>query len=425
MKHYATLSIIILSLLLPASVLAQHVFRGRVIDQASGQEIPEAQVRVMGRNISTLTNIDGRFILRVDTIPQLLEVSAVGYRNAHVNSFQLHTALNAEPGSRESQLSIRLQPTATVLKDVFVYSPENILKAAIAKLPQNYRKAPETYEAFYRETIRKRRTYVDVSEAVVNIYKTKYTQGPEFDQVHILKGRKLASQRLKDTLSVHVQGGPTESLYLDLVKNTDLFLCDEMLQCYTFDIQQPKTINDRPQYVISFAPKVVVDDPLYYGLIYIDHQTLSFTRIEYNMDMSDRDKATAIMLAHKPSGLRFRPRSLQTVINYYHDGQTCDLAYMRTTYRFDCDWKKRGLAVHYEAVSEMLITNHHPESQRPKRRDSFHRYDVLNKTVANFDDPDFWRDYNILQPSESLENAVTKLKKLASSSTSSSSSITP
>ena len=28
-----------------------------------------------------------------------------------------------------------------------------------------------------------------------------------------------------------------------------------------------------------------------------------------------------------------------------------------------------------------------------------------------FDDPDFWKDYNIIEPTESLENAIDKLKK--------------
>jgi hypothetical protein len=31
--------------------------------------------------------------------------------------------------------------------------------------------------------------------------------------------------------------------------------------------------------------------------------------------------------------------------------------------------------------------------------------------VEYFNDPYFWADYNIIEPSERLENAITKLKK--------------
>lgn len=392
--------------------MAQVILYGLVTDDVSGRAIPDAQIRVSGKNITTQTNADGRFTLRLDTIPSRLNVSAVGYRNGGVGRIRMEESLSHEAGSRGRELKIMLHPTATILQDVFVYSPENIIRAALEKLAVNYRQKPESYDAFYRETIRKRKTYVGVSEAVVSLYKSSYENDPDYDQVHILKGRALVSQRSKDTISVHVQGGPTEALYLDLVKNRQEFLCEEMLQYYKFDIETPQTINNRPQYVISFQPSYSLPDyPLYFGLIYIDHATLSFTRIEYNMDCSDRQKATKVMLARKPFGMRFRPRALQTVVNYYYDGQYSDISYIRTTYNFDCDWKKRGFAVHYEAVSEMLMTDHHPAVERPSRRNSFRRYDMLDKRVSDFDDPDFWEDYNILQPSESLENAVKKLKK--------------
>lgn len=402
----------LLTLLVSFSLQAQIVLYGLVTDDVTGNNIPEAQIHVPGTHISTLSNADGRFTLRVDSLPARLEISAVGYRNGRVGKLRMEESLKYEADSRNRLLRIQLHPTATMLKDVFVYSPENILQAAIEKIKVNYRQASETYDAFYREIIRKRKTYVGVSEAVVRLYKSTYEEDSDFDQVHLLKGRALVSQRSKDTISVHVQGGPTEALYLDLVKNRDLFLNETVLQYYKLQIEVPQTINDRPQYVISFAPGYELPDlPLYYGLIYIDHATLAFTRIEYNLDVTDRYKATRLMLARKPLGMRFRPRGLQTVVNYYYDGQHSDIAYMRTTYDFDCDWKKRGMAVHYQAVSEMLVTNHQPTTEHPHRRDSFRSHDILNRKVADFEDPDFWQDYNILQPSESLENAVRKLKK--------------
>jgi hypothetical protein len=49
--------------------------------------------------------------------------------------------------------------------------------------------------------------------------------------------------------------------------------------------------------------------------------------------------------------------------------------------------------------------------KRPRGRSSFGLRDRFYDKVEYFDDPDFWADYNIIEPTESLENAIDKLKK--------------
>ena len=41
----------------------------------------------------------------------------------------------------------------------------------------------------------------------------------------------------------------------------------------------------------------------------------------------------------------------------------------------------------------------------------FRPSDVLDDKAPLFQDPDFWKDYNIIEPSESLEHAVARLRK--------------
>lgn len=402
--------------LLPFGVTAQDsisfVLRGVVTDVETGSRLPDVQVHVGGSKVSTMTNADGRFSLKLVQIPQWVECSAVGYSNYRLTREQIASAVGTKAQNTNYEVRIRLQPKATLLRDVFVYSPNNILEAALDRIEINYPQEPQGFLAFYRETIRKRNNYVSVSEAVMDIYKDSYRRELGRDAVRLLKGRSLMSQKARDTISVHVMGGPTESLYLDLVKHREEFLNLETLKFYHLEIETPQTINDRPQYVISFAPNYKIEERvLFHGLIYVDHETLAITRIEYNMDMTDPDRASALMVARKPLGMRFRARALELVMNYHYDGKLSHLQYMRTTYRFDCDWKRRGLATRYEAVSEMLVTDIRPEAVRPERREQFHQHDVLNAQLKDFSDPDFWRDYNILLPSESLEHAFRKIKK--------------
>lgn len=416
MKKQITLFLLILMALLPHQVAAQDsvavVLRGLVTDVESGRRLSDVVVRVNDSQVSTMTNADGRFVLRLSAEPDWIECSLMGYGSYRMSRNQMVEQVGRLSAEEGKELHIRLQARATLLRDVFVYSPDNILEAALDRIDLNYPQQPQGYLAFYRETIRKRSNYVSVSEVVMDVYKDAYTNRYGRDAVRLLKGRSLMSQKARDTISVHVMGGPTESLYLDLVKHREEFLCREMLQYYHLEIETPQSIDNRPQYVISFSPKYQIEDRvLFSGRIFIDHETLSFTRIEYNMDMSDTDRASALMVARKPLGMRFRARALEIVMNYHYDGSVSRLQYMRTTYRFDCDWKKRGLATRYEAVSEMLVTDVRPEAVRPERRDQFRQHDVLNSQLRDFADPDFWNDYNILLPSESLEHAFRRIKK--------------
>ena len=75
--------------------------------------------------------------------------------------------------------------------------------------------------------------------------------------------------------------------------------------------------------------------------------------------------------------------------------------------------KKKGLYTKYVVTSENLVTHRERSTDKTPHRPSFSKYDVLDKKVGNFADPEFWKNYNILEPSESLENAVRKLMKRA------------
>lgn len=168
---------------------------------------------------------------------------------------------------------------------------------------------------FYRETAKKRKRYINVSEAVINLYRTSYRVGVEQDRVAIYKGRKLVSPRLSDTLAVKLLGGPTSSIYLDVVKNPDMLLSLDNLPYYSFHIEDITAINGRTQYVVSFKPQRVLPYALYYGKLYIDREKLSFTRAEFYLDVSERHKAIEAILRRKPSVLRFKPLEVGYLVN--------------------------------------------------------------------------------------------------------------
>ena len=95
------------------------------------------------------------------------------------------------------------------------------------------------------------------------------------------------------------------------------------------------------------------------------------------------------------------------------DGKT-RLSYLRNVMRFNCDWRRRLFASPYTTVCEMVVTDRLQQgrgTKRPRGRSSFGSKERFYDQVAFFDDPLFWADYNIIEPTESLEHAVDKLKK--------------
>ena len=57
----------------------------------------------------------------------------------------------------------------------------------------------------------------------------------------------------------------------------------------------------------------------------------------------------------------------------------------------------------------MVDREENPEIIR--NRDRFRSDQIFYDEVDAYADPDYWRDYNILEPTESLENAVDRLRK--------------
>jgi hypothetical protein len=373
---------------------------GTVIDEKSGRPLP--QVSVSAGRISVVTNEDGAFLLKLGNMPENIMVSHLGYKTRKV-------ALHA---GRTENLKIRLQPTTIQLREVVIHTgnPREMVETAIKKIPENYSRQPELLKAFYRETAMKRKHFIYVAEGVENMYKTSYTRGIGRDRVAIIKGRRLLSQKQGDTLGLKVMGGPVLPVQLDVVKNTEILLNQEEMDAYSYSWGNPEYINDRLQMVVLMEPLFPKEYALYHGKLYIDNERLAFTRIELSLDMSDKEKATRTMLVRKPFGVKFKPRELSCVVDYrYTDGVT-RISYLRNTFKFNCDWKKRLFSTSFTATCEMAVTDSQSEGVEPiVSRNSFDSRDSYYDKVEYFMDPEYWEHYNIIEPSESLDKAIRKL----------------
>ena len=392
---------LIILMCIPLATLAQQVVIGGVVlDDKTGKGLK--QVSVSAGRLSVVTNEDGVFSLKLPQIPQSITVSHLGYKTRRMNVVEGQT----------ENLTVRLAPTVIQLREVVITNenPRELVDVAISKIPDNYSRNPELLKGFYRETAMKRRHYIYVAEGVEDMYKTSYTRQVGRDRVSIVKGRRLISQKESDTLGVKVMGGPVQAVLLDIVKNREILLNKEELDAYQFRMGDPEYINDREQYVVLMEPKMLMPYALYHAKLYIDRERLAFTRIELDLDMRDKDKATRTMLVKKPFGVKFRPRELSCVVDYrYEDGVT-RLSYLRNIFRFNCDWKKRLFSTSFTATCEMAVTDITSDGVQPiANRSSFDSRDAYYDKVEYFMDPEYWSNYNIIEPSESLDKAIHRL----------------
>lgn len=385
------------------------VISGIVKSKDNRKELGNVNISVVGNNIGTVTNSDGFFSLKVtkEEINKGISVSHIGFLNTYLSVEEL---LNAN-----DDLVIWMIPSTQMLQEVNVYggSARELIENAISKIAENYSDKDNMYQAFYRETIQKGRRYIGIAEAVMDVYKSEYRfRNTLRDRSQLLRGRRLVSQRSKDTLSVKLAGGPATPIYLDVVKNGDDLLNLEALDYYDFYMDKPASLNNRMQYVVNFSPCVSLSYALYVGRFYIDQETLSFTRVEFEMDMSDRNKAIHTILQKKPMGLRFRPMEVNYLVTYRQQNGKTYLNYIRNDIRFKCDWKKRLFSSTYTTTSEVVMVDRDESPETSiKSRNSFKRYHVFDDVVDEYWDPDYWKDYNIIEPTESLESAVDKLRK--------------
>jgi len=379
---------------------------GVIKDVKSKKKLEYVSISVPGTGIGTISNADGGFTIKVkDSLHvKTLEVSHIGYFNQRL----------ALTDNDMDNVTIFLTPNENRLKEVVIESmdPLKLVEGAILKIGDNNSAVNNLLTGFYRETIKKRRNYINISEAVIDIYKTPYTQSDAGDRVQVLKGRKLLSPKPGDTLLVKFVGGPNLSTYLDIVKNKDIMLDRETLHFYKFKMENSIMINERPHYVVSFVPQVILPYALFVGNLYIDQETLAFSRAEFNLSMDDRSKVTQAILRKKPFKLHFKPEEVSYVVTYKEQGGKSYLNYVRNEVQFKCDYKRRLFSTNYTIVSEMVVTDRQEDnvSKIPNKQAFNEKYSLSDK-VSNFYDANFWTGYNIIEPTESLESAVNKLKK--------------
>ena len=381
--------------------------RGRVIDAETNQPLVFASIAVQGSNVSTVTNLDGEFTLKLTgTETGKLEFSFIGYKNRVMAIEEMKTN-----GQRNV---ISLETALIPIKEIIVKPlvPEEIIEQVISRFDENYPGVANDMTGFYRETIRKNRSYISIGEALVEVFKAPYQSDLRFDAVRIYKGRKSNDVEKMDTVLFKLQGGPTTTLYLDVVKNPETFLTREALAQYDLELSNIAMIDDRTNYVINFYQKHSITTPLYQGRLYIDIETYAVAQAEFSFNLENKELAASMFIRKKPMGMQVTPELTSYMVRFREQSGKWYFNHSRAEVKFKVDWKKKLFNTNYTTMSELAITDRTEEDVvKFSNKERMKPTDFFTEEVAAFADPDFWGDYNVIEPDQSIEAAIRKLSR--------------
>ena len=382
--------------------------KGKVVDAETGAPLVFATVAVKESNVAIVTNIDGEFTLKIGepVTSKNLEVTFLGYKNK--------TVLISDMRDNGYKNVISMESAPIPIKEVIVkpLDPVDIVEKAISRIGKNYESVPNLMTAFYRETIRKNRTYVSIGEAVVEIFKAPYANDVRFDGARIYKGRKSSDVEKMDTVLFKLQGGPVSVLQLDIAKNSESVLTKDAMQYYNYTLTSVIEIDNKPHYVIDFIQKPSVDMPLFMGSLYIEIDSYAITEVEFGFNLADKEAAVSIFIRKKPLGMKVTPEVATYRTKYREQDGKWYFAYSRAEVKFKVDWNKKLFNTFYTTMSEIAVTDRtDQEVIKFASKDKIKYTDVFSEKVSSFTDPEFWGDYNIIEPDQSIESAIRRLSR--------------
>jgi hypothetical protein len=382
-------------------------FRGEVVDANNNNPLVFATLTLEGTNISTITNTEGKFLLKIPTSIKQgnVLVGFLGYKSSSVPLDQL----------KENNNRIALMVSVTELDEVNVVIPKSaraLVRETLRKKGENYFDDPTLMTAFYRETIKKRRKNVSLSEAVVNIYKSPYTTGQK-DAVQLYKARKSTDYSKLDTVALKLQGGPFNALYVDIMKYPEYIFNEVTMEDYNFTFERSTRINDKLIYVIGFKQRPDIYDPLYKGQLFIDAEKKILTSAIYSLNITDKELASKMFVRKKPRNARVYPTDIAYRVDYREKDGKWYYGYSNALLEFKINWDKKLFNSVYSMSCEMAVTDWEKNlaGELPKAKDRLKSSIILSDAAVGFSDPDFWGEYNIIEPEKSIESAIKKIQR--------------
>lgn len=377
---------------------------GRVIDQKTREPLALASVRLSDDQSATVTNKEGRFSIKipVDNPGQELLISFMGYESARL-------AINDQP----DPLLISLIPSTTILREVTVSVPQDpgVLVLEMLNNRQN-QGSPQKSQVitFFREAVRKKSKNLSLAEAIIEVDKQPNSSDKN-DVARLIQFRKSTNYKPNDTLAVKLQGGPYNTLFIDIAKYPDIVFDAQAFQAYRFTHAGFTQIDQKLVHIIHFEQKQNVITPLYRGELYITTQGSHLAKAIFEMNVSNQEAAASLFVRKKPARVKLWPTSVNYQVDYSPQGDSWSFQYSKMEMNFTANWKNRLFNTQYQIWAEMAVTDQKTSSiiHNGDYSDVIKPSVVLSESTKGFGRPDFWGEYTVIEPDQSIEQAIERI----------------
>ncbi len=335
MKNFKPLLVFIYIITSCLSVYSQKQTEKKIItieavvhDKDTKEPLPFTNVLIEGTSIGTITNEEGAFELNVSQKYSDKNVifSFVGYKNTTV----------ALQKFKKAGKVVYLATASTSLEEIVVKAKnkyKEFIDDAIVMSTSNYAQIPIYLETYYRELTKIDNNYTKFADAACSIRYSAYNNGYDFqqskasymqfkrleyeikkvpfpepldlmadtkDQVKIVALRKsdnlqdykimeqskdlkaIDSTDLKWVENNEIGGGPLRLTGADKIKRKTDFFDPKLNNRYLYTYYGRSTYNNRPVYIISFAPKDSTDSKARYrGKITLDEKSKAIISYQY------------------------------------------------------------------------------------------------------------------------------------------------
>jgi len=283
---------------------------------------------------------------------------------------------------------------ALLSKEMLTDYPSLLVKLSFKKISQNYPTTVNSINAFYKESVTKNNEIQNSCEAVLDISKSPYCSTKQ-DKISVSDIRGNSKQEYFENYIIKLQGGPVSCLECDVVKHPFLgtFL-HELDENFEFSFKKCEKINGRETYVLNFSQKQGVSTSLFKGEISIDSASFAIVKVNYSMDIKNREWAYARFFRSIPENSKINMISANYKVGYKEHNNKWYLDYSSTDLVFNILNKAESTYDIYNINSRIAVTGIFTANLIMDKRDFLKRSEVLiNKSI---DDKyvDKWEQYN-------------------------------
>jgi hypothetical protein len=343
--------LIVIMLFVLNTALAQEKFitlTGKITDSHTQLAVPFVNIQLKSRSTGTSSNQDGEFIFKIAESQgsDTLFISSIGYKSMTV------------PLSKVGRnLSLSLEPAVIELAEVTVNAATglDLLKKALAKIPENYDTSNVQLTAFYRENVWLGDVELSLSESVLDVFRTfKVTKAPN-DQIRILKGRKKKIDYGREGQLYFWLSGPANgargSLAEDQIKYHNAKYSPfnpSNYRYYNYDYVETIKEGDRDIIVLSVLPKKKSSKALLNMKIFIEEESYAIVRIDFSLN----EKGVRFV-ERKDKGI---PQGIMSAVTHAHLDYH-KFEYTLTYKKYNDKWYINRIVRHWEILVDSKKRN--------------------------------------------------------------------